>query len=77
MFRYRVFSTVPDRCCLPTPYRIPRRVAGMAFNFSEVTVRSGSVKAEQRETSAGAVPESRSAVTAPFLFGVGQFSAAT
>jgi hypothetical protein len=23
-------------CCLPSPYRIPQGVAGMAFNFSKI-----------------------------------------
>ena len=39
MMRYRTLGTPRESCCcLPTPYRIPNAVAGMAFNFSIVDV---------------------------------------
>ena len=39
MMRYRTLGTPRESCCcLPTPYRIPKAVAGMAFNFSLVEV---------------------------------------
>jgi hypothetical protein len=35
MTRYRTLGMSRESCCcLPTPYRIPKAVAGMAFNFS-------------------------------------------
>jgi hypothetical protein len=39
MMRYRTLGMPREACCcLPTPYRIPKSVAGMAFNFSLVEV---------------------------------------
>jgi hypothetical protein len=39
MMRYRNLGTPRELCCcLPTPYRIPKPVAGLAFNFSLIEV---------------------------------------
>jgi hypothetical protein len=36
MMQARALVLSPDLCCLPTPHRISRYVAGMAFNFSKI-----------------------------------------
>jgi hypothetical protein len=36
MIQARALEPTPDLCCLPSPYRIPQGVAGMAFNFSKI-----------------------------------------
>ena len=36
MIRFRALGSSVDRCSLPSPRRIPRSVAGMAFNFSKI-----------------------------------------
>ena len=36
MIQSRSLETFSDVCCLPSPYRVPHSVAGMAFNFSKV-----------------------------------------
>jgi len=36
MIQPRALEPTPDLCCLPSPYRIPQGVAGMAFNFSKI-----------------------------------------
>ncbi len=38
MMRFYALGLSGHMCCLPSPYRIPQRVAGMAFNFSQVEV---------------------------------------
>ena len=38
MIQPRALEPTPDLCCLPSPYRIPQGVAGMAFNFSKIEV---------------------------------------
>ena len=38
MIKPRPIVPSPDLCCLPTPYRIPQFVAGMAFNFSKIEI---------------------------------------
>ena len=38
MIRPRALEPSGELCCLPSPYRIPRCVAGMAFNFSKVEI---------------------------------------
>jgi hypothetical protein len=36
MIRSRALESPGDLCCLPSPHRVPRGVAGIAFNFSKV-----------------------------------------
>ena len=36
MIQARALEPTPDLCSLPSPYRIPQGVAGMAFNFSKI-----------------------------------------
>jgi hypothetical protein len=38
MIQARAVAPTPDLCCLPSPYKIPQGVAGMAFNFSKIEV---------------------------------------
>jgi hypothetical protein len=38
MIQARALEPSPDLCCLPSPHRIPKSVAGMAFNFSKIEV---------------------------------------
>jgi len=38
MIQARALEPTPDLCCLPSPYRIPQGVAGMAFNFSKIEI---------------------------------------
>ena len=38
MNQARALQPPPDLCCLPSPYRIPQGVAGMAFNFSKIEI---------------------------------------
>jgi hypothetical protein len=38
MFQARALEPSPDLCCLPSPHRIPKSVAGMAFNFSKIEI---------------------------------------
>jgi hypothetical protein len=36
MIRFQVVGSQEDMCSLPSPRRIPRSLAGMAFNFSKI-----------------------------------------
>jgi hypothetical protein len=36
MIRFRTVESHVDLCSLPSPHRIPRSLAGMAFNFSKI-----------------------------------------
>ena len=38
-----------DHCCLPSPHRIPRGVAGMAFNFSKIEISHHSSPRKQAQ----------------------------
>jgi hypothetical protein len=38
MIQAYALEPTPDLCCLPSPYRIPQGVAGMAFNFSKIEI---------------------------------------
>ena len=38
LIQARALEPSPDLCCLPSPHRIPKSVAGMAFNFSKIEV---------------------------------------
>jgi hypothetical protein len=38
MNQARALEPSPDLCCLPSPYKIPQCVAGMAFNFSKIEI---------------------------------------
>lgn len=77
MMRLRALGFSGDKCCLPSPYRIPKRVAGMAFNFSQVelapraAVRTATEPARPQDAGSGR------SETATFLFGMGQYSPAT
>ena len=75
MMRYRTLGTPRESCCcLPTPYRIPKSVAGMAFNFSLVDV------AQKSSWSHGAVESLNSAECRGnrlFGFALPQYSHAT
>jgi hypothetical protein len=61
MIRPRALEPSGDLCCLPSPYRIPRCVAGMAFNFSKVEV---SQHPPRRNRPAQVETSPRSAVSA-------------
>ena len=52
MIRYRALGFSRECCCLPKPYRIPQRVAGMAFNFSKIEM----TERTQRKPAASAEP---------------------
>jgi hypothetical protein len=38
LIQARALEPSPDLCCLPSPHRIPKSVAGMAFNFSKIEI---------------------------------------
>lgn len=75
MMRLRALGFSGDMCCLPSPYRIPRRVAGMAFNFSKVEVApraaTRTIYEPARQQDGGRHE------AAAFLFGMGNYSPAT
>lgn len=75
MMRYRTLGTPRESCCcLPTPYRIPKAVAGLAFNFSIIElpeVRQRPVFAV-RSSQSGTEPSERP----QFSFGMRQYSTA-
>jgi hypothetical protein len=56
MIQARALEPTPDLCCLPTPHRIPRGVAGMAFNFSKIEV---SYRLTQRKAPPQTQPHTR------------------
>ena len=79
MTQYRTLGAPGELCCLPSPSRIPKRVAGMAFNFSQVEVANKAVQRAapvemNRHTEQSAGERSRSSM---FLLGMTGFSAAT
>lgn len=47
MIRLRALGSSVDRCSLPSPRRIPRSVAGMAFNFSRIKLPRATPRAGQ------------------------------
>lgn len=72
MTRYRALGTPRELCCcLPTPFRIPKPVAGLAFNFSLVEVSSPAASHERNYVSSEAAERSIFALATP------TFSAAT
>ena len=44
MIQPRALAPTPDLCCLPSPFKIPRGVAGMAFNFSKIEISHHAVQ---------------------------------
>jgi len=79
MIRSRALDPAGDLCCLPSPHRIPRSVAGMAFNFSKIELvpraaqRNAPAKAEKpRGPTSSARVRPRSS-----CFGIPQYSPAT
>ena len=79
MMRYRALGSPGELCCLPSPYRIPQRVAGMAFNFSKVELAPKTVKralASDAERHSGSQGGERSG-SALYAFGLAQYSPAT
>lgn len=79
MIRSRALEPTGDLCCLPSPHRIPKSVAGMAFNFSKVEIshhgaqRNAPVQAETRRGPA----ISTRVKTRRSCFGIPQYSPAT
>ena len=74
MMRYRTLGTPRESCCcLPTPYRIPKAVAGMAFNFSLVEVAPKVTRAANAD--AGQISERRA--NPLFGFAMPRYSHAT
>jgi hypothetical protein len=49
--RLRALESTRDLCCLPSPYRIPQSVAGMAFNFSKVEISHHSTQRNATRTA--------------------------
>jgi hypothetical protein len=68
-----------DPCCLPSPYRVPRSVAGMAFNFSKIRLSPHAARSKapvQAETRRGPADSTR-VKTRRSCFGISQYSPAT
>ncbi len=77
MIRARSLESLGDFCCLPSPYRIPQSVAGMAFNFSKVQLVPN---ANQRKTGAQQEKQRDAASrdkSPSHCFGLPQYSPAT
>jgi hypothetical protein len=78
MIRARSLESNGDLCCLPSPYRIPQSVAGMAFNFSKVDIAPSGSK-RKVATQANKPREAADArIKSPgACFGLPQYSPAT
>ena len=79
MIRSRALESPGDPCCLPSPHRIPKSVAGMAFNFSEVDVSNRGPQSNtpvQAKTQRGPALPTR-VKTRRSCFGIPQYSPAT
>ena len=79
MIRSRSLESPGDLCCLPSPYRIPQSVAGMAFNFSKVEIVPNSAKRKKR-AQAEKPRDTEASATAKgpgSCFGLPQYSPAT
>lgn len=75
MMRYRTLGMPRESCCcLPTPYRIPKSVAGMAFNFSLVEVAQ---KSSRSPGAAASQPGTERRGNRLFGFAMPQYSHAT
>ena len=66
MIRFRTVESHVDLCSLPSPRRIPRSLAGMAFNFSKIEIAPPAAQPSkpkppqsQPDSSAAADGESR------------------
>ncbi len=77
MMRLRALGFPGEMCCLPSPYRIPRRVAGMAFNFSRVEIAPRAVVEVASELTRQQDGARGRADAAAFLFGIGRYAPAT
>jgi hypothetical protein len=79
MSRLRSLESLGDFCSLPSPHRILRGVAGMAFNFSQVevepTVESQGAAAAVETTRSAANPLRNAALSA--RFGIPHYSPAS
>jgi hypothetical protein len=79
MIRTRALEPSGDLCCLPSPHRIPKSVAGMAFNFSKVQLSDHAAKSTtpvQAATQRGPANPTR-VKTRRSCFGIPQYSPAT
>ena len=73
MMRYRTLGTPRESCCcLPTPYRIPQPVAGLAFNFSLIELPEA-----RQKVATPPQPEAAATERSLFSFGMQRYSAAT
>jgi hypothetical protein len=79
MIRARSLESHGDLCCLPSPYRIPQSVAGMAFNFSKVEITPHAAR-RKAAAQTGKPREAAPSVRVPnpgACFGLPQYSPAT
>lgn len=76
MMRLRALGFSGDKCCLPSPYRTPKRVAGMAFNFSQVEVAPHAAARPALEPALQQDQASGRGEAPAFLFGIGLYSPA-
>jgi hypothetical protein len=80
MIQSRSLEPIGDLCCLPSPYRVPHSVAGMAFNFSKVELahhgsqRNAPMQAEKTQRGPA---DSTLVKTRRSCFGIPQYSPAT
>ena len=79
MIRSRALESPGDLCCLPSPYRIPQSVAGMAFNFSKVEIAPRASKRKAPAKAQKSRDKAAPARVAPpsNCFGIAQYSPAT
>lgn len=64
----RALEPSMDLCSLPSPHRIPRSVAGMAFNFSKIELSRPAAQhnaAKSAESQAGPATSARSEARKP------------
>jgi hypothetical protein len=59
MIQARALESTADLCCLPSPYRIPQGVAGMAFNFSKIEVPQAKGPLEANPNDKSPAPATR------------------
>jgi len=79
MNRSRALGPGGDLCCLPSPHRIPRSVAGMAFNFSKIELVPHAAQPnapKQAEKPRGPTSSARVRPRSS-CFGIPQYSPAT
>ena len=68
MIRFRGVQSYVDLCCLPSPHRIPCRVAGMAFNFSKIDFSRPAAQRNQVASSQAQLDSAASARVESSMF---------